>query len=383
MKLIDLSLQSIHPNNYNPSRMTSEEFEELVAEVKHLGQIAKPVIVRRDGDGYEIVDGEHNWRAAEAAAMETIPCEVQELDDFEAMRQTYKRNQHGTHNALMQGLMFKKMMAARDVSQRRLAEEVEVSEGTIRNSLLYVVAAERLEEATADSDPLLETSRISRLTVRQIRYFLALPGRIGIAWLNGGAKIDDLTIKNSFTRWKIESTDLERVVEALSSLEGIFEMQSPGFDGSSGFKSAFKKAVEVYDWEPKWLYRKGPGEERTRADLREYTKLHFQPKPNRCLRELSFLESLLSINTDTNLDPPYFILSPDEVVDIIKVATKERSSALDFMDRLRLAIQQKTGVLPVPKWAVQDGLLRAQIDAEAPDYIVMLQRKSDIRYAVL
>src|SRR5688572_15194569 len=98
MNAIDISILDLHPNGYNPNEMSDAEFAELVAEVRHLGRIPKPVIVRPNAAGYVIVDGEHGWRAAKEAGFETVPCEVVDIDDFEAKRQTYKRNQHGTHN---------------------------------------------------------------------------------------------------------------------------------------------------------------------------------------------------------------------------------------------------------------------------------------------
>ena len=100
----------IHPNDYNPNRMTDAEFAELVAEVRHLGRLPKPVVVRPNEDGYQIVDGEHGWRVAQEVGLPEIACEVIEADDFEAMRQTYKRNQHGTHNPVLQGRVFRQML---------------------------------------------------------------------------------------------------------------------------------------------------------------------------------------------------------------------------------------------------------------------------------
>ena len=86
--------------------------------------------------------GSHGWKAAKEVGLEEIPCEVIDADDFEAMRQTYKRNQHGTHHSVLQGRMFRRMMADRGLSQRAFAKDVEVSEGTVRNSLLYAEAAD-------------------------------------------------------------------------------------------------------------------------------------------------------------------------------------------------------------------------------------------------
>ena len=78
------------------------------------------MVVRPNGkDGrYLIVDGEHGWRAATKAGFQAIPCEIIEADDFEAMRQTYKRNQHGTHAPILLGKFFKRMMEEKGLSQR-------------------------------------------------------------------------------------------------------------------------------------------------------------------------------------------------------------------------------------------------------------------------
>ena len=138
-----LPVSAMKPNEYNPNTMTEEAFAELVDEVRHLGRLPKPVVVRPNGtDEYAIVDGEHGWRAAKEAGLQEVAAEVIEVDDFEARRQTYKRNQHGEHDPVLLGRMFKQMMAERDLSQRQLAEEVSVSEGTIRNMLTYFDAWE-------------------------------------------------------------------------------------------------------------------------------------------------------------------------------------------------------------------------------------------------
>jgi hypothetical protein len=49
-----LPTDQLQPNDYNPNRMTKAEFAELVEEVKHLGRLPKPVIVRPGGaeDGF-------------------------------------------------------------------------------------------------------------------------------------------------------------------------------------------------------------------------------------------------------------------------------------------------------------------------------------------
>ena len=114
-----LPVSALEPNDYNPNHMTDERFAELVEEVKHLGRLPKPVVARPNGDArYTIVDGEHGWRAAQEAGLSEIAVEIVEADDFEARRQTYKRNQHGEHDPVLLGRMFRQMMEERGLSQR-------------------------------------------------------------------------------------------------------------------------------------------------------------------------------------------------------------------------------------------------------------------------
>ncbi len=49
MQIATLRTDQVQPNTYNPNRMTDEGFGELLEEIRHLGQLPKPVIVRANG----------------------------------------------------------------------------------------------------------------------------------------------------------------------------------------------------------------------------------------------------------------------------------------------------------------------------------------------
>src|SRR4051812_12474207 len=90
-----LPVALLRPNSWNANRMRKAKVARHHEEVKAIRRIAKPIVVCREDEGYLIIDGEHSFRAAQAAGLEEVPCEVVELTAVERMRQSYLRNVHG------------------------------------------------------------------------------------------------------------------------------------------------------------------------------------------------------------------------------------------------------------------------------------------------
>ena len=78
--LDQIDVPPVQPRRYfDPQAM-----EELIVSVKQYG-ILQPLIVRpKQQERYELVVGERRYRAAQAAALESVPVVVRELDDQEA-----------------------------------------------------------------------------------------------------------------------------------------------------------------------------------------------------------------------------------------------------------------------------------------------------------
>ncbi len=186
----EIPVEKLTPNNFNPNQMDKESFEQYVAEVRHLGRLPKPIIVRPAGNGFEIIDGEHGFRAAKELNFTTVRCEVQVVDDFEAMRQCFKRNRGGDDNPLRLGLMFQQMQARRKLSIRKLAQAMDMSDGTIRNHLDYVKAL-RLRNRCAGED---RSEEIAGLTHRQIAKYLNTIESLRDIWLDAGADLGALDL---------------------------------------------------------------------------------------------------------------------------------------------------------------------------------------------
>src|SRR3989338_1136617 len=74
---------SVNPNQPRKS-FDSNTLSELTASVKSSGVI-QPVIVRRQGTGYQLIAGERRWRAASLAGLDRIPALVREATDAQSL----------------------------------------------------------------------------------------------------------------------------------------------------------------------------------------------------------------------------------------------------------------------------------------------------------
>jgi len=282
-----IEIKKIKPNDYNPNEMTRKEFNECKREIKHLNKLPKPVIVRPIDGEFVIVDGEHNWRAAKELGFTEVPCEIIQVDDAEAMRQTYKRNRHGTFNRIKLGKMFERVMKETDWSLRKTAKEYDISDGTIRNAFLYLKAKE-LRNSYAFED----------LTIRQIRIYLDLAPVIRDKWLDAGAGIRTLFSKGEIDfsehllgRKLTESTfeeaernyknyhSFQKDLDILDRLKAIYKtgLSDKIIGTEKGFQESIAKIEKFCNWEHwKLCYGLLP-RPMSREALRKYT-MHFYSK---------------------------------------------------------------------------------------------------------
>ncbi|MBA7540564.1 Nucleoid occlusion protein [subsurface metagenome] len=211
MEIKQIKINKIKPNDYNPNKMTEEKYKELVNEIKHLGKIPKPLIIDVSNT---IIDGEHTYRAAKELNYKELPCEVVDVDDFEKRRMTFKYNQHGEHNQVLLGKMFKQMLDMQNISQQELAMQMDITEGTIKNALLYLRVQGEVDRTEAD-----------RFTVKQIKMWKYFCDKINPlfanVWLRSGGKKTDLIdcLSYCFKGYKIKG-NVESSIENSEYREG-------------------------------------------------------------------------------------------------------------------------------------------------------------------
>jgi ParB-like chromosome segregation protein Spo0J len=181
----------LRPSEFNPNVMSEEAFHDFVHEVKQTKRIPKPVVVRPHGTSYQIIDGQHTWLAAKKCGFTEVPCQILDLGDYDALRETHQRTRHGSNDPLKLGRMFRQMMVVQGLSQRALGKELDIPEPTIRTFLAYAEAADvRNGYAHPKGIKPEEVDRqVAKLTVKQVQNYRALPDDMRDGWFDAGCQL--------------------------------------------------------------------------------------------------------------------------------------------------------------------------------------------------
>ena len=84
--ILQVSVSSIETNPYQPRLHFSEEqLNSLTASIKTFG-VNQPILVRRFGDGYQIIAGERRFRASIAAGLDQVPVIVKGVSDEDMLK---------------------------------------------------------------------------------------------------------------------------------------------------------------------------------------------------------------------------------------------------------------------------------------------------------
>jgi ParB family chromosome partitioning protein len=145
-----LPVAVIRPHPDQPRRHFDEEkLEELAQSIAERG-VLQPIVVRKVGNGYQIVAGERRWRASQRARLHEIPALVRELDDTQTLEIAIIENiQRADLNAIEEAEAYQRLIGDFGHSQEALGKLVQKSRSHVANllRLLDLPAAVRQDVA--------------------------------------------------------------------------------------------------------------------------------------------------------------------------------------------------------------------------------------------
>lgn len=135
--LIDLSLDHITPNRYQPRQnFDPASLDSLAASLKQHGLI-QPITVRKTQAGkYEIIAGERRWRAAKLAGFHSIPAIVKTVNDRELMEWAVLENlQREDLNPIEKAQAYEKLISEFSMTQEAIATRMGIDRSSVSNFL--------------------------------------------------------------------------------------------------------------------------------------------------------------------------------------------------------------------------------------------------------
>jgi len=183
----ELPVSEIRPNPYQPRKTFDPEALQELAESIRTHGVLQPVVVRRQGNGYELVAGERRWRASQAIGRPTIPAVVREgLNERDMLELALVENvQRQDLDAVERARGFQQMIEVLHLTQEQVAERVSLKRSTVANHLRLLELPDTVQRAIAKG----------LLTMGHARALLAVPGAKEQArWMERVVR-DDLSVR--------------------------------------------------------------------------------------------------------------------------------------------------------------------------------------------
>ncbi len=137
----------IVPNPFQPRKTFNDDsLQELAASIREFGVI-QPLLVRRQGEIYELIAGERRLRASRLAGLAEVPVIVRELDDKEMAEVAMIENlQREDLHFLEEAEGYQHLLASFNFTQEELARRVGKNQSTIANKLRLLKLAPEVRQ---------------------------------------------------------------------------------------------------------------------------------------------------------------------------------------------------------------------------------------------
>ena len=193
-------IEELKPHSQQPRKTFNDnKMAELVASIKEKGVI-QPLVVRRQGENYQIIAGERRWRAAQKAGLDRVPVVIQDVSEDWALEIALIENiQREDLNPLEEAEAYRYLMESFDLLQEEVAKRVGKDRSTVTNALRLLRLPEEVKNDVAES----------RLTMGHARALLSLD-----------QEEDILEASQEIIRKKLSVRETEKLIKKIKSLFG-------------------------------------------------------------------------------------------------------------------------------------------------------------------
>ena len=146
-KSSEILLSQIKANQYQPrTSFDQKKLEELAESIKKHGVI-QPVLVRKDGKGFELVAGERRFRAAKLAKLKKIPVVVSNISDVQSLEIAILENiQREDLNPLEVAKGYQRLKDEFGYTQEAVAKSVGKPRSSVANSLRLLTLSPKIQD---------------------------------------------------------------------------------------------------------------------------------------------------------------------------------------------------------------------------------------------
>ena len=149
----EVEVARIRPNPNQPRVQFEEEsLADLAASIAERG-VLQPILVRPDGDGFQIIAGERRWRAAQRAQLHASPVIIRESDDATTAELALIENvQREDLNALEEAEAYRQLIHRYGHGQDAVAKLVHKSRSHVANLLRLLDLSEPVRQSLLRGD---------------------------------------------------------------------------------------------------------------------------------------------------------------------------------------------------------------------------------------
>jgi len=146
--VMEIPIGQVMSNPWQPRQEFNQaRLEELAKSIEKSGLI-QPIVVRRSGNGYQLIAGERRLRAYRYLGKETIPAIVREVEDGQALELALLENiQREELNCLEEAEAIKRLQEEFNYTQEMLSHRLGRSRSALANTLRLLNLSDSVKKA--------------------------------------------------------------------------------------------------------------------------------------------------------------------------------------------------------------------------------------------